>query len=44
MLVVFRRYRRFVAASKAHTPSVIADKKAMGVMLPSGLRRILARP
>jgi pimeloyl-ACP methyl ester carboxylesterase len=44
MLVVFRSYRRFVAASKAHTPSILANKKAMGVMLPPALRRILAKP
>ena len=44
MLVVFNGYRRFVAHSKAHTPSVLADKKAMGVMLPPGLRRILSQP
>ncbi|HTB49299.1 MAG TPA: alpha/beta fold hydrolase [Verrucomicrobiae bacterium] len=44
MLVVFNDYRRFVAHSEAHTPSVLADKKAMGVMLPPGLRRILSKP
>lgn len=44
MLVVFSGYRRFVADSKAHTPSVLADKKAMGVLLPPALRRILAKP
>lgn len=43
MLVVFKRYRRFVANSKAHTPSVLADKKAAAVLLPSGLRRMLAK-
>jgi pimeloyl-ACP methyl ester carboxylesterase len=43
MLVVFKNYRRYIANSKAHTPSVLADKKAMGVMLPTGLRRILSR-
>jgi pimeloyl-ACP methyl ester carboxylesterase len=42
MLVVFTDYRRFVANSKAHTPSVLADKKAAGIMLPPGLRRILS--
>lgn len=44
MLVVFTSYRGFVADSKAHTPSVLANKKAMGVLLPPGLRRILAKP
>jgi pimeloyl-ACP methyl ester carboxylesterase len=43
MQVVFKDYRKFVAKSKAHTPSVLADKKAMGVMLPAGLRRLLAK-
>jgi pimeloyl-ACP methyl ester carboxylesterase len=41
MLVVFSGYRRYIADSKAHTPSVLADKKAMSVMLPPALRRIL---
>ena len=44
MLVVFRDYKQFTANSKAHTPSVLADKKAAGVLLPPGLRRILAKP
>jgi pimeloyl-ACP methyl ester carboxylesterase len=43
MLVVFSGYRLFVARSKAHTPSVLADKKAAGVMLPSALRRQLVK-
>lgn len=43
MLVVFKRYRRFVANSKAHTPSILADKKAAGVLIPAGLRRMLAK-
>lgn len=43
MLVVFKRYRRFVANSKAHTPNILADKKATGVMLPPGLRRLLVK-
>jgi pimeloyl-ACP methyl ester carboxylesterase len=43
MLVVFRRYRRFVMNSKAHTPNILADKKATAVMLPPGLRSVLAR-
>lgn len=41
MKIVFNNYRQFKAKSKAHTPSVLGDKKAMGVMLPPGLRRIL---
>lgn len=43
MQVVFKDYQKFVARSKAHTPSVLADKKAMAVLLPSQLRRILSR-
>lgn len=44
MLVVFKRYRRFVMNSKAHTPNILADKKSTGVMLPPGLRRLLTKP
>ncbi|HSX45498.1 MAG TPA: alpha/beta hydrolase [Candidatus Saccharimonadia bacterium] len=43
MLVVFTDYKRFTANSKAHTPSIMADKKAAGVLLPPGLRRILSK-
>ena len=43
MLVVFKRYTRFQARSKAHTPSILADKKAAGVLLPTGLRNRLNR-
>jgi pimeloyl-ACP methyl ester carboxylesterase len=41
MLVVFKDYQQFIARSKAHTPSILADKKAAGVLLPPGLRRQL---
>jgi pimeloyl-ACP methyl ester carboxylesterase len=44
MLIVFNGYKSFVANSKAHTPSVLADKKAAGIMLPTGVRRLLAKP
>ncbi len=43
MLVVFDSYHRFTASSKAHTPSILADKKAMAVLLPPGLRRVLRK-
>lgn len=43
MLVVFKNYKKFVADSKAHTPSILADKKASAVLLPNGLRRILLK-
>lgn len=39
MLVVFKKYHSYTARSKAHTPSILADKKAAGVLLPPGLRR-----
>lgn len=41
MLVVFSGYKRYLANGKYHTPSVIADKKGAGVLLPTGLRRLL---
>lgn len=41
MLVVFQEYYSYTARSKAHTPSVLADKKTAGVLLPPGLRRQL---
>lgn len=43
MLVVFNRYQQFAANSKAHTPNMLADKKAAGVMVPTGLRRMLSK-
>jgi pimeloyl-ACP methyl ester carboxylesterase len=43
MLVVFKEYHRYTAKSQAHTPSILADKKAMRVLLPPGLRRILSK-
>jgi pimeloyl-ACP methyl ester carboxylesterase len=44
MLVVFNDYHRYTARSKAHTPSILADKKAMRVLVPAGLRRVLNKP
>lgn len=43
MRKVFSDYRQFTANSKAHVPSVIADRKEMAVLVPAGLRRILSR-
>jgi pimeloyl-ACP methyl ester carboxylesterase len=43
MLVVFNDYHRYMATSKAHTPNILADKKAMRVFLPAGLRRVLKK-
>jgi pimeloyl-ACP methyl ester carboxylesterase len=42
MLVTFKSYKSYVALSKAHTPSILADKKAMSVLLPPGVKRLLA--
>jgi pimeloyl-ACP methyl ester carboxylesterase len=38
---VFNEYDKFVSKTKAHVPSVIADKKAMSVMVPPELKRVL---
>lgn len=43
MRQVFSDYKSFTADSKAHVPSVIADKKGMAVMVPQGLRRLLSK-
>jgi pimeloyl-ACP methyl ester carboxylesterase len=41
MLVVFDAYHKFIAKSKAHTPSLLADKSAYRIFLPPGLRRVI---
>lgn len=41
MRQVFSGYEQFESKSKAHVPSVLADKAAMGVLLPPALRRRL---
>jgi pimeloyl-ACP methyl ester carboxylesterase len=41
MRQVFSGYLRYTARTKAHVPSVLADKKAMSVMIPNGLRKHL---
>lgn len=43
MRIVYKDYTQVLAQSKAHTPPIIADKKDMKVLLPSKLRRELAR-
>ena len=43
MLVVFNGYHKYQARSKAHTPSILADKKAAGVLIPPALRRVLSK-
>ncbi|HYH74880.1 MAG TPA: alpha/beta hydrolase [Candidatus Saccharimonadales bacterium] len=42
MLVVFNSYEQAVMDTKAHTPSILADKKGLGVMVPRQLRKVLA--
>lgn len=42
MRVVFQDYHQNIAATKAHTPSVLADKKGLAVMVPRQLRAALA--
>lgn len=43
MRVVFSDYHHAVADLKAHTPSVVASRKAMAVLVPPPLRRALAK-
>lgn len=43
MRQVFAGYSQYISRTKAHVPSVLADKKAMAVMLPAGLRRQITR-
>jgi pimeloyl-ACP methyl ester carboxylesterase len=43
MRQIFSDYTSFIARTKAHVPSVIADKTAMSVMVPPGLKRLLNR-
>ena len=44
MLVVFSECHQIFTNSKAHTPSIVADKKGLAIMLPRKLRQALARP
>lgn len=43
MRQVFKHYTRFTSPGETHTPSTTADKKATSVMVPIGLRRLLAK-
>ena len=43
MLVVFRNYKKYSMRKGTHVSSIIADKKAAGVMLPNALRRTLSK-
>lgn len=42
MQVVFSDYNQILINTKAHTPSVLADKKGLSVMVPTALRKALA--
>jgi pimeloyl-ACP methyl ester carboxylesterase len=41
MRVVFTDYHRATMNTKAHTPSIIADKKGLAIMVPSALRKVI---
>lgn len=43
MRKVFSDYKRFTSQSGAHVPHTTADKKTTAIMLPAGLRRLLAK-
>jgi pimeloyl-ACP methyl ester carboxylesterase len=42
MLVVFKDCEQVLINSKAHTPSILADKKGLSVMVPGKLRKALS--
>lgn len=44
MLVVFESYEQVLTNTKAHTPSIVADRKRMLIFLPRKLRQELSRP
>jgi hypothetical protein len=44
MRIVFTDYQLITFDSKAHTPSVLADKKGLSIMVPPALRKVLAKP
>jgi pimeloyl-ACP methyl ester carboxylesterase len=43
MRVVFSDYHQGVMDSKAHTPSVLGDKRELSIMVPAGLRKELRK-
>jgi len=43
MLVTFKDCHQELMDSKAHTPSIMADKKELRIMLPKKLRQALAK-
>lgn len=43
MRVVYNDYHQGIMNSKAHTPSVLGDKKELSIMIPPALRRVLRK-
>lgn len=43
MLIVFNSCHQALIEAKAHTPNLTADKEEMGILLPTTLRRVLAK-
>ncbi len=43
MRVVYNDYHQALMNTKAHTPSIVADKKGLAIMVPPALRRVLRR-
>lgn len=43
MRVVFTDYHQLIASTKAHTPSILADKKGLSVLVPRRLRQELLK-
>jgi hypothetical protein len=43
MQVVYNDYHKGIMQSHAHTPSVLGDKRELGIMLPPELRKVLRK-
>ena len=43
MRVVYQDYSQVLTNTKAHTPSVLADKQGLSVLLPRAVRQVLAK-
>lgn len=43
MRVVYNDYQQGIMNSKAHTPSVLGDKKELSIMIPPALRKVLRK-
>ncbi len=44
MLVTFKECHQVLFSANSHTPSILADKKGLAVLLPRKLRQALAKP